>query len=133
MCFLVSKIKEIKQEDLIQKIKFFFLYIKAFFSTFYFSLSPLCVFLMAATHDVHRFIEENLFGPFQRPSNTFHNSYRSLTASDLLSQRSASTTNRIPSSTIPQQYKCRPASDILQAKTKSSPEGEIFEFILLVY
>jgi hypothetical protein len=84
---------------------------------------------MAATHDVHRFIEENLFGSFSRPTttnnnNNFRQSYRSLTASDLLSQRSSGSTSRI--SSFPQQYKCRPASETLQARTnviKASPEG----------
>lgn len=80
---------------------------------------------MAATHDVHRFIEDNLFGPFQRTTPQ-PSSYRSMTASDMLSQRSSVSASRL--SSFPQQYKCRPSSDILQVKTKpanSSPEGRI--------
>lgn len=61
---------------------------------------------MATTHDVHRRMEENLFGAFSRqpssflgsttisPSNNNNNSssnYRSLTASDLISLPSSST------------------------------------------
>lgn len=99
------------------------------------------------THDVHRRMEENLFGAFQRqhPSTTF-GSFRSLSsASDLLSlpnhhqyqpqqqQRrhiatSVTGVNTNNSNTMPLQYKCRPSSDILQAQPtirdkSSSPEG----------
>jgi hypothetical protein len=66
-------------------------------------------------HEVHRSMEENFFAFQRQPS--FNSSYRSLTASDLIS---------LPSPPV-QQYKCRPASDILQAKPirdKNSPEGK---------
>jgi hypothetical protein len=89
---------------------------------------------MATAHEVHRAMEENFFGAFQRQPS-FNSSYRSLTASDLISL--PSTRRHVPSSvTSPttniqpppvQQYKCRPASDILQAKPirdKNSPEGK---------
>ncbi|KAI8083635.1 hypothetical protein BDF21DRAFT_416358 [Thamnidium elegans] len=81
---------------------------------------------MATTHDVHRVMEENLFGAFQRqPSFGSNHSFRSLTASDLVSLP----TQRINNS-MPLQYKCRPSSDILQAPTmrdKDSPEAEAID------
>ncbi|KAK4509966.1 uncharacterized protein ATC70_008116 [Mucor velutinosus] len=91
---------------------------------------------MATTHDVHRVMEENLFGAFQRPTT----SYRSLTASDLISlpgqqrRHISSVTGPANSYQQPpvQQYKCRPSSDILQTqptmkKNTSSPEAEAID------
>lgn len=81
---------------------------------------------MATTHDVHRVMEENLFGAFQRqPSFGSSQSFRSLTASDLMNLPSRSFTS------MPLQYKCRPSSDILKAPTtmrdKDSPEAEAID------
>lgn len=88
---------------------------------------------MTTTHDVHRVMEQNLFGAFQRPNT----SYRSLTASDLISlpsQRRHISSVTGPSNSYQQapvpQYKCRPSSDILQTqptmkKNNSSPEGTL--------
>ncbi|CEP19985.1 hypothetical protein [Parasitella parasitica] len=90
---------------------------------------------MTTAHDVHRVMEENLFGAFQRPNT----SYRSLTASDLISVPSqrrhiSSVTGPVNSYQQPPvpQYKCRPASDILQTqptmkKNNSSPEAEAID------
>jgi hypothetical protein len=120
---------------------------------------------MATTHDVHRRMEENLFGAFSRQRHQTSNSlssflsssnnnnvssggnssYRSLTASDLISlpssinyqqRRHIATSVTSPanpnSAPMPLQYKCRPSSDILHAQpttmrssdnTNSSPEG----------
>ncbi|CAO3606606.1 unnamed protein product [Mucor fragilis] len=91
---------------------------------------------MATAHDVHRVVEENLFGAFQRPAT----SYRSLTASDLISlpgqqrRHISSVTGPANSYQQPpvQQYKCRPSSDILQTqptmkKNTSSPEAEAID------
>ncbi|KAI8641384.1 hypothetical protein BD408DRAFT_418192 [Parasitella parasitica] len=90
---------------------------------------------MTTAHDVHRVMEENLLGAFQRPNT----SYRSLTASDLISVPSqrrhiSSVTgpvNSYQAAPVPQ-YKCRPASDILQTqptmkKINSSPEAEAID------
>lgn len=83
---------------------------------------------MAATHNVHRVMEENLFGAFQRQPSSFGSFRSSLTASDLVSlpsQRRHHASSSVAS--MPLQYKCRPSSDILQTqptlRDKDSPEG----------
>lgn len=87
---------------------------------------------MATAHEVHRAMEENFFGAFQRQPS-FNSSYSSLTASDLISlpstRRHVAPVTRNTNIQPPpvQQYKCRPSSDILQAKPirdKNSPEGK---------
>lgn len=122
---------------------------------------------MTTTHDVHRVMEENLFGAFHmKPLTTASspfgasvirssahsvtgvstNSYRSLTASDLVNlpppsnhyrrhlsatsvtgAGNVNTSNNKNSNNFPPQYKCRASSDILQAqptiRSKNSPEG----------
>lgn len=121
---------------------------------------------MTTTHDVHRAMEENFFGAFHmKPLTTASspfgasairssahsvtgvstNSYRSLTASDLVNlppsnhyrrylaatsvtgAGNVNTSNNNNSNNFPPQYKCRASSDILQAqptiRSKNSPEG----------
>ena len=84
------------------------------------------------THDVHRVMDENLFGPFSRPSSNF-SSFRSLSATDLISlpgHRRPNVASSVTGSAtgMPLQYKCRPSSDILQTqptlRDKTSPEGK---------
>lgn len=94
---------------------------------------------MAATHNVHRVMEENLFGAFQRQPS-FGSFRSSLTASDLVSlpsqRRYVTSSVTSNSNTMPLQYKCRPSSDILQAqptmRDKNSPEGKPC-FFLFIY
>lgn len=80
---------------------------------------------MAATHNVHRVMEENLFGAFQRQPS-FGSFRSSLTASDLVSSQRRQASS-VTGHTMPLQYKCRPSSDILQTqptmRDKDSPEG----------
>jgi hypothetical protein len=97
----------------------------SFFFSFASSFNYLLLFIMT-THDVHRAMEGNLFGTFQRQPQTFSSSsLRSLTASDLLSLPGQ---HRHISPIQPRTCRTRPSSEILQAppvRNSSSLEGTL--------
>ncbi|KAI8994942.1 hypothetical protein BDB01DRAFT_774695 [Pilobolus umbonatus] len=78
-------------------------------------------------HNMHRITEESLFDSFKRRSaNHQHDSYRSMTASDILNLPGTQCTLSHP---MQKSYRCRPTSEILQPRvtrdSSSRPEEAI--------